>query len=80
MLFRFLKYTWEDELDKYAGAKYITGIDIKKDYDTFLSFLKRSKGFDFEVRDTWYSIDDIVLHYNGGEDDRFCCNIYCIEW
>ena len=80
MLFRFLNYTFEDEHDKYVGARYITGITVKENFDLFFNVLKNSKGIDIEIRDCWYTIDDIVFHYDGGEDDLFSCNVYCIGY
>lgn len=80
MLFRFLEYKYENEYDKYAGAEYITGITVKENFDLFFNVLKSSKGMDIEVLNEWYTIDDIIFHYDGGEDDAFCCNIYCIGY
>ena len=80
MLFRFLKYKYEDEYDKYKGAEYIAGITVKENFDELFNVLKCSKGIDIEVEDCWYTIDDIIFHYDGGEDDLLTCNIYCIEY
>ena len=80
MLFRFLEYSYEDPDDEHVGANYITGIKIDKHYDDFFAMLKKSIGMDIEVKDKWYTIDEIILHYNGGDDDAFCCNIYCIGY
>lgn len=40
MLFRFLKYTFENEYDKYVGAEYIAGIAVKENFDEFFNVLK----------------------------------------
>lgn len=80
MLFRFLKYTFEDEHDRHIGAEFIAGIIIKEGFDQFFNIIKNSKGINIEVEDCLYTIDDIVFHYDGGEDDLFVCNIYCIGY
>ena len=80
MLFRFLEYSYKNPDDEYENANYITGIKIDKHYNDFFSMLKKSIGLDIEVKDKWYTIDEIVLHYNGRDEDAFCCNIYCIGY
>ena len=80
MLFRFLKYEFVDGHDRHVGASFITGIIINENYNLFFDTMKNAKGMNIEVEDYWYTIDDIVFHYDGGEDDVFTCNIYCIEY
>ena len=80
MLFRFLEYSYHDLENKYDTPNFISGIIIDKNYDNFFSMLKKAIGMDIEIRDNWYTIDEINFHYDGGEDDLFVCNIYCIGY
>lgn len=80
MLFRFLEYSYNDLHDKYENPEYLSGIKIDKNYDDFFGMLKKSKGVDIQIHNNWYTIDEINFHYNGGEDDLFVCNIYCIGY
>lgn len=81
MLFRFLEYSYENVEDRFENPHFLCGITVKKDYDHFFGMLKKSVGLDIEIKDAWYTIDQLVLHYDGNEeDDVFTCNVYCFSY
>ena len=76
MLFRFLEYGYGDE-NLYNNPSYLAAINIKESYDRFLIMIKEMIGENIVIKDNWYSMDEIILRYNGGEDDLFSVDIYC---
>ena len=77
VIFRFLEYDYSNIDDMYTNARYLTGLTMKVQFDRFLKFVKSAVGLEIEIRHNRYTIEEIALRYDGGDEDAFCVNIYC---
>lgn len=75
LLVMFFTYGFKDE-DKFEHPNYICTLKVKS-YDRFLNFIKAAKGESIVLKGNEYTIDDIIIEYDGEEYDIFHMNVYC---
>ena len=78
LIVRFLKIAYNDETDKYDGAKYLAGFTASGNFDEYTKMFMTMKECDIKIKGEYYIVDDVMFFYGGEEDSVPCLNVYLI--